>query len=618
VGSGSVGRVATEPSAPLFLRAARWLPWAAFLFLLAVTWNRWMEPFVDTGRELVVPARVAQGERLYRDVEFFHGPLAPWIGAAIEKAAGPSIPARTALALAIAACAVEALRRIARRSIIGASTGSQAAPVAAAIAVALTFFLRPGGWLCHFSFDTAIATAAIFGVLATDPDAREADPIVAVLLFVVLVSRVEMGLVAVAAAAIDRLRPPRRLLLVAGAPLAAGAAVYAIASAGTPYEMLVSHGWLALVRPPQAFQNVYRAFAGLDRPVLRLGELVLAVFLVLLAACVVVLAAAVVERRTPSRGEADGGVLVRLTVHLLLLAGALVFLFPPGSWRETLALFPQIVRVVPPVCLVLLLVRAVGRVAGFGRMAGNARAVVFPRFSDGTLLLAGMFSARVVLAAGHVGPYNAYFLPLPILVAAGLVVRGAERYAPRVGAALPRLAVVGLAVVLEASVISAALRHRLGAWERLDTPVGAVVLPEVEARTARPVLANLGRHLRPGSALTGFPEAGFFVYALSMRNPLPLDQFWPGHLDTAGERRMVEMLEAKPPTALLRINALAVGEGARVFGRDYSPLLGEYVREAWRPVAIYGPNADIRKGAEIGDPDFFIEIRLRAAGTEKK
>ena len=60
------------------------LPYAVFLLLAAISWNRWIEPFVDTGRELMVPARVAQGERLYRDVRFYYGPLAPYVAAGVD------------------------------------------------------------------------------------------------------------------------------------------------------------------------------------------------------------------------------------------------------------------------------------------------------------------------------------------------------------------------------------------------------------------------------------------------------------------------------------------------------------------------------------------------------
>src|SRR5689334_3642624 len=77
--------------------------------LAAATWNRWIEPYVDSGRELMVPWRVAEGERLYRDVQFPHGPLAPWLGAACDRLFGRSLPARTALAGGIALFALAAL-----------------------------------------------------------------------------------------------------------------------------------------------------------------------------------------------------------------------------------------------------------------------------------------------------------------------------------------------------------------------------------------------------------------------------------------------------------------------------------------------------------------------------
>src|ERR1700730_13164960 len=41
----------------------------------AVSWQCWINPFIDSGRELDVAARLAAGERLYRDVDFYYGPL---------------------------------------------------------------------------------------------------------------------------------------------------------------------------------------------------------------------------------------------------------------------------------------------------------------------------------------------------------------------------------------------------------------------------------------------------------------------------------------------------------------------------------------------------------------
>ncbi|HEY6928145.1 MAG TPA: hypothetical protein VJA66_00585, partial [Thermoanaerobaculia bacterium] len=72
------------------------LPYGVFLLLAAISWGRWIEPYVDSGRELMVPLRLARGERLYRDVRFYHGPLAPYLAAGLEKVCARSLAARIA------------------------------------------------------------------------------------------------------------------------------------------------------------------------------------------------------------------------------------------------------------------------------------------------------------------------------------------------------------------------------------------------------------------------------------------------------------------------------------------------------------------------------------------
>jgi hypothetical protein len=54
----------------------------------AASWQCWINPFVDSGREMDVPARLAAGERLYRDVDFYYGPVGPWVAAAAVRLGG--------------------------------------------------------------------------------------------------------------------------------------------------------------------------------------------------------------------------------------------------------------------------------------------------------------------------------------------------------------------------------------------------------------------------------------------------------------------------------------------------------------------------------------------------
>ncbi len=579
-------------------KGAVFLPWSVFVGLLLVSWNRWMEPFVDSGRELMVPRRVAGGERLYAAIHFHHGPLAPWVGAAVETMSGPSFAARTVLALAIAAAGLEGLRRLTIRWIPG--TGG---PLAVSLAVALAFFLRPGGWAFPFSFDTAIAVASLTLALAVSAGgvSRWRELGTAACLLAALLSRPELGAAGLAAVAIDARGRPRSLVLSAVVPLAAAAAVYAAISAGIPHDRLVADGWLALLHPPRAFQNVYRSFAGLDQTGLRATQMALAAIVLALAGCVLVLGAAAARL---ARRSSDTGARIAEGAALLTLAGcAALFQFPPDALAPALSLFPPLVRVVPPLCAALLAARF------WTVLRRKKPADPIPEVSDGALFLGALFGARLFLAAGYSGPYNAFFLPLPIVLSAAALLRASERFAPAVGPSLPGLVRAALAVFLAARVPAVWASYRGPGWEALETRAGSLVLPVHEAKTARLALADLEERLPPRGTLTGFPEAGFFEYALARSNPLPLEQFWPGHLDAAGEERVIALLRARPPDAIVMINALAVGEGLRAFGKDYTPRLAAFVDSEFAPVAIYGPNA--RDGARIGEPDFFVEIRVR-------
>jgi hypothetical protein len=578
---------------------ARLIPYAVFGLLLAISWNRWVEPYVDTGRELMVPWRIARGEGLYRDVQFPHGPLAPFLGAGIDLLVGRSLPARTLFAALIGLLHLEALGRLSRRLL-----PAWRAALATAIAVAAAAFLRPGGWLFPFSFDTALAVAALLWALEFSLRERSSgDAAAGAVLLVALLARLEMGLAGVVVLGLAALRAPRRLGRLAAAPLVVAAAAYGIVSLGIPFDRLVADGWLRLIDPPEAFRNVYRAYAGLDRIPLRLAELLLASLVLLLAGLLLAagsLAAHRLSRRNPSAALAAAAAPI-----VLLAATAAIRFRPPATLAVTLSLFPPLLRPIPILIAVAAAVRLVVRLAGReprGPLVG---------VPDAVLWMGALFGARLLLAAGYVGPYDAFFLPLPILLAAAGLFALADRMSTALGPALPRMLGAALTIFLLFRMASMADLYRRPGWSAVDTPAGSLVLPEPVAETTRRTLADLQRRFPGGGTLVGFPETGFFNYVLGWRNPSRIEQFFPGTLDAAGEELAAEALAARPPNAFLYANVLAVGEGARVFGQDYLQRLDAAVRSRSREVAVHGPGA--RPGAQIGDPGFFVEIREPSA-----
>jgi hypothetical protein len=571
------------------------LPYAVFALLVFISWQRWIQPYVDTGRELMVPWRLAHGERLYRDVHFHHGPLGPYLAAISDGLAGRSLPARTTLYALVALLHVAALDRLARRML-----SPWRAALATSSAIAAAVFLWPGGWLFPFSFDTALAVAALTWalVLAGDPERPRADVAAGLFLLAALLSRPELGLAGVLILAAAARRSPRRLVPLAAAPLAAAAAGYAMLSTGIPRDRLVADGWLRVIEPPEAFQNVYRAYAGLDRVGLRTAELLLAVIVLVLVGALLAAAAWIGARLAAAGHRAAGAAVGALAVAALLLAAAVRFR-PPASLAERLALVPPLVRVIPACLAVAAALRL------YAALRGRSPRGPFAAVPEAVLWMAAVFGARMLLAAGYVGPYDAFFLPLPVLVAAAGLFGAADRAAPALGAPLPRLAAAALAVFLGFRLAAMVDLYRGLPWAPVATPAGNLRLPAPVAGATAETLGELSR-LPANATLAGFPEAGFFNYVLGLRNPFWLEQFFPGHLDARGESRAVAVLEADPPDALIFANVLAVGEGARAFGQDYLGGLAAAARARYRPTAAFGPGAG--PGASIGDPQFFVEI----------
>jgi hypothetical protein len=591
-------------------RAVLLLPYAVFLLLAAVSWNRWIEPYVDTGRELMVPWRVAQGETLYRDVRFYYGPLAPWLAAGVDLAAGRSLAARIALAALIALLHVEALRRLALKMLPAGH-----ATVVTSLVVAVAFFLRPGG--CHlfpYSLDTSIAVAAVTGalLLSSAGGAPGRDRGAAALLFAALLARPEIGLAGIGALTLERLlggdaAARRRLPLLAALPIGLGAVVYAIASAGTPLTILKKEGWLTFLFLPPEFRSVYTSFAGVDRPGLRGAELALA--LIALGAIglwllLATLASARVRQGSPRSAAAraiEAGALAALAVV------GFVSLQPPAAVRAVFGLLPPLVRAVPPL---LFAAAAVGAALRLARRRGSP---ILGGIPDSVLIVALFFAARLFLAAGYVGPYNGFYLPLPLLVTAVLLLRGAERLPaswapPPAPAVFGRLLAAAFAVFVAIRVGALYLHFRHPAWSRVSTPAGPLFVTEPVAGATRAALADLARRVPENGSMTGFPETGFFNWTLGRRNPLAQDQFFPGHLDSTAQEEVIARLAAAPPDAVVSVDVLTIGHGPAAFGRDYLQALDRFVRERFEPAASYGPGA----GPEprIGDPDFFVEIRI--------
>ena len=107
-------------------RRTRVVEAAGVAILLAVaalafgqSYARWLDPLIDTGRDLYIPGQLAQGAKLYRDIRYQYPPLAPYLLALITAAIGRSLASYMAIGIAQSVTAATALY-LAARSAAGA------------------------------------------------------------------------------------------------------------------------------------------------------------------------------------------------------------------------------------------------------------------------------------------------------------------------------------------------------------------------------------------------------------------------------------------------------------------------------------------------------------------
>ena len=76
---------------------------AVLLIVAAVafiqSYQRWLDPIIDTGRDLYIPEQLLNGARLYGDIRYQYPPLAPYVLAVLTSVVGHSLAAYTVIGL---------------------------------------------------------------------------------------------------------------------------------------------------------------------------------------------------------------------------------------------------------------------------------------------------------------------------------------------------------------------------------------------------------------------------------------------------------------------------------------------------------------------------------------
>ena len=503
-----------------------------------------------------VPARVAAGERLYRDVAYYYGPAAPWINGAVLRVFGRNWGVLEIVGGLAGAGLLAALYRLTRRA---------ASPLAAGAAVTLAAALcvgapNGGSFLFPYAFASLFAIAGGFAALAAagGEGSRGRNALAAAGLALALLAKPEIGAAAAAALALAAVRAEfwkaeaRRTGFVLIGGLLAAAVGYAVAFRGVSLDALRSEGPLVLWSPPAEWRGVYRLISGFADPAASLSQIATALFLDL-----AILGAAFAASRGRAADESRPSVLEVAWYAALALAIALLDTSTGSRIEDRL----------PPLLAPMPLVAAAGAL-----LLLRFRLDVMARARFLLFAFSALVASRVVLGVAYgyrTTPYAILALPGLAACAAVLAIDGVARRATRPLAWRRTTAGVFFAMAM----VGLLRLHRANppdASAPVATAAGTLrVAPRVAGAMTR-TLEFLDARARPGDTLSGLPEAGIFNFATGLSNPLREEQILPGHLDPAAEEHVVERLRTAGPRFIVLVDLPPPGWQAARFGVDYA------------------------------------------------
>jgi hypothetical protein len=569
---------------------------AAGVALASVSWLRWSDLLIDSGRVHYVPWRLLHGDLLYRDLDHLFGPLSPYLHALLFGLFGTSV--RT---LAYFNLLVAALLAAGVLSIFGSSFGRWIGAACGLLFLSVFAFghLSETGnynFVGPYSPELTHSIALFFLLLPAlartlKGGSRPWAALCGALLGLIVLGKVEVFAASVGAVAaafvLAGLSDPsfRVAARRAAAPLAAGFAAPVIAfaaffasRAGLVEGLgMVFAGVTALGRPGLVDSTFYRAVSGLGEPV-RNALIASAVA----AGYAAALAAFVLLAGWSARFARSGRMLVTAFGVAALLAVAALLWDHFGLWELAGRPLPALLA-----AYLILAVRRAARGPGAFRDGRDiAATVALPVFALLLLL-------KIVLAVrfGHYG----FALAMPAaLFAAALALREVPAYVRRRGGcvATARVLVATLLVVIAARFTAQSLEW----YRRMNYPVGGgadrILTFDPFYSNFGPVmrqtLQRLRTELAPGQMFVALPSGVMLNYLSRRRTPLRWFDFTPVDLASIGESRVVAALErARPGHALLV--ARPTGEfGVPYFGRDYGRALWAWMRRRYRPLHQVG------------------------------
>jgi hypothetical protein len=584
---------------PEFLTASSVL--IAFAMLLIASWQRWLSPLTDSGREMDLPYRLLHGELLYRDVNYLYGPLSPYLNAALYGVFGPSLAVLQASGIAGALLVIWLSFRVARRLL----EPREAALATLTIVVWLVF--RPQGNIIS-PYAYAALHATIFGLTALLLSLRYHETqrdtlllLASVVSGLAAVSKLEFALPALAAilACIYLNRSTghiaKRLTLALAPFIALTTSIYGWFLFKVGWQTLVVDCHVFYTHLPQSLITYNAWRAGTNRPLASILEMFggLAVFILIAA---VILTVAALLTRPALRSVKNSRVAIVQSLGVLVLATLAAFAIARvtealdgGGWDGS----PLRAA---PILLIALFWHTWRRNESTER---RAAILIVTTFSLVMLL-------RVALRVPSGGPYGAFLLPTTYILFVYVLVSLVPKDLRSRSSAFGKAAGCILLGAVIAGAFVTVVRYRTRFTNEVTSSRGHFYVVSNHHPAIQEALDFLREKSSPSDRIAVFPEGSDIAFLSDRQMPLRHQILLPGLVSDGDERKMTEQLETIPVRFVFIVNRSTSEFGASVFGRDFYQRLGSAIERDYHLVKVCGKSRVPE--IEIGDPEFFIKV----------
>ena len=580
--------------APAVRSAQQWIGPAIIALtgaiVLACSWGTWPDPLTDAGRELYVPWRLCQGERLYADIAYFNGPLSPYVNALWFKLFGVGIRTLVFANLGLLAILVALIYRVMREI-----SGQVAATASGVIFMLIFAFGQYSSDIDNYNYVLPYSHEATHGLILAFAGlwmlsrylrtARAMDAVsLGVIIGLTFLTKPEIFLATVLAVgggfaaglwlrrASVRSAVTHAGLLVIGAAATVSLAWILLSCAMSPRvaAMGVAGGWPATLNGQVARLPFYRE---------GMGVLSIRSSLWWLAASAAVYAAFAVGVWGLS---AASGRFRHLPRQLLNLA-ALLLVLGAGGWMGSQ--FVDAGRPLPIAVLIIGSISAIGFLRSRNDDPGLAGVSVM-RLSMSILAIVLLLKIILYARTFHYGVFLA--MPAAMLVVASLVTL-APQWLRRRGGDFELARFAGIGFCAAAAIVHLAISARQITHKQQYVSAGADSFrADSRALYINEALRLIEQRVSPDRTLAVVPEGAMLNYLARRGNSTPYISVMPPELLMFGERQVMISFQSCPPDFICLVQRDTSEYGSRAFGHGYGTELYGWIVNHYRPVASVG------------------------------